>query len=146
MKTIKEQKTDFQDFIDGIPDYLETIERLLNVTDLTFSSEEIDSVRVFYETAWKDPVKLGLSKEELAQAFCAYAGEAFIHHCRGNWELSKLKTDEAYGTPIILNWSNAGKPTARISPWVWRKLIERGQLREKLSDKVLQTTRRRTGS
>lgn len=144
MKTNKEQKADYQAFLDGIPERLETIERILDLSDLEFTAEEIDEVRTLYETNWKTPAVLGLTGEEFAAAFCAYAGEAFMHHRRGGWELSKLKTDEACGTPVILNWSNGGKPTARISPWQWRKQIEQGKFRQKLSDAILAPSRQRT--
>jgi hypothetical protein len=47
-----------------------------------------------------------------------------------------MKNDEAYGTPIILNWGNDGEPHGRISLWVWKTLIERGQFRETISEKI----------
>ena len=136
MKTTKEIKADYLAFIDGIPDHLETMERLMELSETTYSYEEIDSVRDFYAANFKSPEKKGVSRDELSAAFCAYAGEAFMHHCRGDWDLSKLKSDEAYGSAIILGWGKAGKPHARISPSVWKSQIEKGQLREKLSDAI----------
>jgi hypothetical protein len=136
MKTTKELKADYQTFIDGIPDYLETAERLLGLDEITFSYEEIDSFRSFYASNFDKAEKHGLTRDELGTVFCAYVGEAFIHHCRGNWEISKLKSDEACGTPIILNWGFTGKPRARISPTIWRTLIEKGKFKETLSSVI----------
>lgn len=97
---------------------------------------EIDSVRAFYETNYKLPERLEVSYDELVHLFYAYVGEAFIFRHGGNWELSKMKNDEAYGTPIILNWGKDGEPHARISPWVWKTRIERGNFRGALSEVI----------
>jgi hypothetical protein len=136
MKTAKELKTDYDFFITNIPNYLDKLKQLMSLQVITYSFEEIDSVKDFYEANYKCPDKLGITYDELVYLFYAYVGEAFMHYCKGNWELSKMKNDEAYGTPIILNWGNDGEPHGRISLLVWKILIERGKFRETISEKI----------
>jgi hypothetical protein len=137
MKTAKELKTDYDLFIASIPSYLDKLKQLMGWQAITYSFEEINSIQDFYEAHYKYPEKLGITYDELAYLFYAYVGEAFISLHGGNWKLSKMKNDEAYGTPIILNWGNDGQSHARISPWVWKTRIERGNFRGTLSEVIL---------
>jgi hypothetical protein len=136
MKTAMELKAEYDFFITTIPNYLDKLKKLMGLPIFTYSFDEIDSVKDFYETNYQAPGKLGVSYDELVYLFYAYVGEVFISRHGGNWELSKMKNDEAYGTPIILNWGNDGKPHARISPWVWKTRIERGNFRGPLSEVI----------
>lgn len=94
MKTVKELMADYNFFIASIPNYLDKLSKLMGLQVITYSFEEIDHVRVFYETNYKFPEKLGISYDELVYLFYAYIGEAFILRHGGNWELSKMKNDE----------------------------------------------------
>jgi hypothetical protein len=136
MKTAKELKAEYTTFIENIPNYLENLKQLMKLENTTYSFTEIDKLRLFYENNYKTPEQLGVAYDELVNLFYAYVGEAFMFYHGGNWELSKMKNDEAYGTPIILNWGNDGEPHGRISPWVWKTLIERGKFRGELSDVI----------
>lgn len=136
MKTLKELKEEYQGFVDNIPAYLERIKQLIGLEFITYSFDEIDRVKEFYQSHYKNPEELGITYDELVHLFYAYIGEAFIFYHKGNWELSKMKNDEAYGTPIILNWGDDGESHARISPYVWRILIERNKFRGLLSDTI----------
>lgn len=137
MKTSKELKSEYNIFIKNIADYLNKLKYLMGLKEITYSFSEIDNVRDFYELNYKDPNKLGVTYDEFVTLFYAYVGEAFMFYHKGNWELSKMKNDEAYGTPIVLNWGNDGEPHARISPLVWKILIERGKFRGLLSEVIL---------
>lgn len=136
MKTAKELKEVYNAFVDNIPNHLVKLKQLMKLEKITYSFTEIDELRLFYENNYKTPEQLGIAYEEFVHLFYAYVGEAFMSYHGGNWELSKMKNDEAYGTPIILNWGNDGEPHARISPWVWKTLIERGKFRGKLSEVI----------
>jgi hypothetical protein len=136
MKTAKELKADYDFFIANIPNYIDKLKLLMGLQVITYSFEEIDALRGFYETYYKAPENISVTYHELVHFFYAYVGEAFMFHHGGNWELSRMKNDEAYGTPIILNWGNDGEAHARISPWVWKTLIERGKFRGLLSEVI----------
>ncbi len=133
MISAKELKAEYIVFIENIPHHLEKIRQIMNLDKLTYSFVEIDQFKLLYELNYKTPEKLGLTYEDLVSLFYAYIGEAFMFYHGGNWKFSKMKSDEAFGTPIILNWGNDGEPHGRISPWVWKTLIERGNFRGELS-------------
>lgn len=134
--TVKQLKVEYLNFIENIPKYHEKLKQLIGLENLTYSFEEIDRLRLFYEENYKRPDKVGVTYDELVNIFYAYVGEAFMFYHGGSWELSKMKNDEAYGTPIILNWGKDGYPHARISPWVWKTLIEREKFRGELSEVI----------
>ena len=134
MKNPKELKKAYNKFIDDIPELLGYVSNKILQREITFSLDELEEVQKYYEENWKD-----FDKTELLRlAFYAYMGEAFIKYFGGNWDLSKLKVDEAYGTPIIVNWGpedylgpGTGKyPWISISPFVWTEIIrKRGEMR-----------------
>ncbi len=133
LKTIKSK---YKVFSESISDNLQKAKRLLNVSELTFSYPEVDTIKDIYEQNYKAPEKLNLTYDELSEIFYTYIGEAFMHYNGGNWELSTVKADDAYGTPIVLNWGKDGFDHCRISPYVWKIRIERGKLREPISEKI----------
>jgi hypothetical protein len=135
-KNLRELRIDYEAFISNVPSHLAKLKVLLERTELNFSLEEIDQVQVFYTANFKSSEKIGITYEELGQIFFAYAGQAFIHHHGGNWELSTLKNDDAYGTPIIINWGPKGYPWVSISPYVWKVRMERETFRGKLSEAI----------
>lgn len=121
MNGLKEIKADYQLFLKTVPEYLNWATVHITKAPISFSIAEIEKVHLYYEnniTAIED-------KEHMKQVFIAYMGEAFIKYFGGNWELSTLKKDEAYGTPIILNWGNDGEPHGRLSPFVWTEIIRK---------------------
>jgi hypothetical protein len=125
MKGLKEIKADYQVFLSQMPEYLEWASANITKTPITYSLDEIEIVHLYYE----DNFTNAEDKEYLKQVFIAYMGEAFIEYFGGNWELSTLKKDEAYGTPIILNWGNNKEPHVSISPFVWTEIIrKRGKM------------------
>lgn len=127
-KSLKVLKEEYQEFITKLPEYLTTMQSILNKTSLEFSFEEIESVYVLYKTYYQKPEQLGLTYTALEQIFYAYLGEAFRYRNGGEWSLSTTKTDEAYGTPTIEKWGREDYPWSRISPKVWRIRLERGIL------------------
>lgn len=135
-KNLKELKLEFQTFLTNIRYNLDIISDLLEIENITFSFDEIDRVKRLFESNYIKPEIIGLNYNELTNAFYSYVGEAFIHYHGGNGELSTMKNDEAYGTPIIVNWGGDNYPWVRISPWVWKTLIEQRKLRGKLSEKL----------
>lgn len=62
-----------------------------------------------------------------------YIGEALISNANGRWSIGKLKKDEAYGYPIILDYGKNGKDNPRICPNVWLNKLEKKTLRNPLS-------------
>ncbi len=135
-KTLKELKVEFSHFIENINANLNRAKEMLKVNEITFSYDEIDNLKDLYENNYQNPEKINSSYEELADIFHAYVGEAFMFYNGGNWELAKYKKDEAYGTPIILNWGKDGFSHASISPYIWRILIERKLFRGTMSEKI----------
>lgn len=125
MKGLKEIKIEYQVFLNRLPEYLNWVSKYIVKSPLTFSLDEIEKVHLYYE----NNIANSDDKEYLKQAFIAYTGEAFIKYFAGNWELSTLKKDEAYGTPIILNWGNDNESHISISPFVWTEIIrKRGKM------------------
>lgn len=125
MKTLKEIKTEYKVFINQVPEYLNWIEKNITKKKLSYSIDEIEKVHLFYE----NNILSFLDAEMLKQAFIAYMGEAFMKYFGGNWELSMMKNDEAYGTPIINNWGFDNEPHVTISPFVWTEIIrKRGKM------------------
>jgi hypothetical protein len=125
MKGLKEIKVEYQVFLNQLPEYLNWVSSHITKAPIIFSLDEIEKVHLHYEYN----IANTKDKEYLKQVFIAYMGEAFIKYFGGNWELSTLKKDEAYGTPIILNWGNDGESHVRISPFVWTEIIrKRGKI------------------
>jgi len=125
MKTLKEIKADYEYFQNNLPEYLDWVKDNIIKGILTYSLDELEKVQQFYEN------NILNSKDDVAlkQVFIAYTGTAFIKYFGGNWELSKMKNDEAYGTPIINNWGNDGEPHVTVSPFVWTEIIrKRGKM------------------
>lgn len=135
-KNLKELKEDYKSFIENISKNLERAKILLKIDVLTYSYEEVDRMMELYKTYYKKAQKISLTYEELAIIFETYIGETFMHYNNGNWEFCRVKNDDAYGTPVILNWGKDGFPHARISKYVWRILIERGEFKETISEKI----------
>ncbi len=133
---LKEIKSKYKVFSENITDNLQKAKRLLSVSELTFSYPEVDKIKDIYEQNYKTPEKLNLSYDELSEVFYTYVGEAFMSYNGGNWELSTVKADDAFGTPIILNWGKDNFDHCSISPYVWKVRIERGKLREPISEKI----------
>lgn len=127
-KTLRELKKDYEEFITNIPDYLDKIKLILNVEKLSFDFDEIGRVYDIYRHYFNTPETLQLTYFELEQVLYAYFGEAFKHHQGGEWSLSTTKSDEAYGSPIIINWGGEDYPWSRISPKVWKIRLEKGML------------------
>jgi hypothetical protein len=134
VKTLKELKTEYELFIRSIPELLSQVEENILNTKISFSLNEIEKAQKYYE---ENHLRPGIDLENLKKYFYAYAGEAFIKYFGGNWELSTLKKDEAYGTPTIVNWGpddylgpSTGKyPWSSISPFVWTEIIrKRGKM------------------
>jgi hypothetical protein len=121
MKGLKEIKADYQVFLSQMAEYLEWASANITKTPITYTLDEIEKVHLYYE----NNIANIEDKEYLRQVFIAYMGEAFIKYFGGNWELSTLKKDEAYGTPIILNWGNDNEPHVSISPFVWTEIIRK---------------------
>lgn len=134
MKTLKELKVEYESFIRSIPDLLNLVEQNILNAKVSFSLDEIEKVQKYYEANHLNP---DIDLENLKKCFYAYVGEAFINYFGGNWDLSVLKKDEAYGTPTIVNWGpddylgpGTGKyPWSSISPFVWTEIIrKRGRM------------------
>ena len=39
--------------------------------------------------------------------------------------MNDVKADQAFGTPTIINWGGKDYPWSRVSPKVWKVIIER---------------------
>lgn len=124
-KTSKELRQEYDEFINNIPLYLEKMKTILKKEKLTFDFDEIDYVKEVYVKNHKHPDNVRCNYWELTQIFYAYMGEAFIHHQGGKWVFSKWKQDRAYGTPTIEEWGGEDYPWGRISPYVWRLILEK---------------------
>ena len=119
----------FKDFDNRKMEYLNIIKILLKVKDLDYSKEEMNNVhRLTME-------KIG--SEEFEMPFITYCGESFMFHNGGEWSISKLKKDSAFGTPIIINWGGDDYPWVRVSPYVWLKRMRKGIFRGNLSEVIL---------
>ncbi len=130
-------KVKYNQFIGNISNQLHSICNILNVNELVFDATEIDSIRNYFENIFNNPIGKTEELTEYKNLFCTYSGSAFIHHNGGNWELSKLKKDPSYGTPIITNYGSPGSTWVRISPrdWIWR--LEKNKFRGKLSEFII---------
>lgn len=128
-KKLKELQDDFLNFKTKIPLLLNSLNELIG-SNLSYEYNDIDKVEEFYEKNHSNPIKIGLSIEELNEMFYAFIGEAFIHYNGGNWILSDSKKDRAFGTPII---TGARNTKYTISPYVWKEFIVRDLDREPIS-------------
>ena len=127
---------EYKVFIENITHYVDRLKAIMDKPSLSYSFEHIDEVQKFYAVNYNSPENFGVTYDELTYSFYAYVGEAFIHHHGGNWELSTFKNDDAFGTPIIVNWGPKDYPWTRISPYVWKTLIEREVFRGNLSEAI----------
>ena len=122
-----------ENFILNIRAYLQELASQVNITEFMFSYEEIDHMQEYFNCE--------LTKEHVAnesgtidEQFYAYFGEAFKFYNGGRWEICNFNKDEAYKTPIIMDWGNDGFPHALISVYVWKEYLKRGLMDEKFTD------------
>ncbi|MAN26758.1 MULTISPECIES: hypothetical protein [Mesonia] len=126
--SLKEFKKNYIEFLENLPKYLKKAKELLKKEYIDYSYDEIEEFIKLYAENYKNPN--GISYYELSNVLYAYLGTAFVNYQGGNWELSEVKTDEAYGTPTIVNWGGKDYPWTRCSPFVWKLIIEEnGNLR-----------------
>ena len=123
--SLKELKKEYLEFLENISDYLRKAKVILNKDCLDYSYEEIETYIKIYYNNYKNSERIGLTYKELSNILYAYFGTAFVNYNGGKWELNDVKTDEAYGTPTIVNWGGKEYPWIRISPYVWKVIIER---------------------
>lgn len=130
MKSIKEIKEEYKHFVTSIPELLNQVEEEILKGKIIFHLDEIEKIQNYYEENF---IKNEIDLYNLNNCFYAYMGEAFIKYFGGNWQLCTLKKDEAYGTPIIVDWGpedylgpGTGKyPWVSISPFVWTEVIRK---------------------
>jgi len=122
---LRELKKEYLFFLENISTYLKRTKEILSKNYLDYSYKEIEVFIEVYVNNYKNPEKIDLSYKELSNILYAYLGTAFVNYQGGKWELNDIKTDEAYGTPTIVNWGGKDYPWSRISPKVWRVIIER---------------------
>ena len=125
--SLKELKKEYLEFLENVPSYLKKTKELLNKKYLDYSAEEVDFFVNLYLKHYKNPTEINLTYKELTNLLYAYLGTAFVNYNGGKWELNDVKTDEAYGTPTIVNWGGKDYPWSRISPDVWKFIIERDE-------------------
>lgn len=97
---------------------------------ISFAYEEIDCIEDFYKK-WLQYPNILKEKVDLKELAIIYFGEAFIFHAGGNWKISNVKREPAYGKPIILNWGT--KDHVRVAPHEWLSQIEQGSLYDRIS-------------
>jgi len=128
------KQKEFGNFKSKIPEFIALLCEKMSLKGPSFSYEEIDMVQNFYQRSYKNTEKIDLTTQQLDECFYAYFGEAFIHYNLGEWELCTTKNDEAFGTPIILNWGKDNFPHSSISPYIWKEYIIRGLMDEPISE------------
>lgn len=121
--SLKELKQDYLEFLESTPRYLNKAKELLNKDCLNYTYYEIEEFVKFYADNYKKSDST--SYKELIKILYTYLGTAFVNYQGGNWELNTTKTDKAYGTPTIVNWGGEDYPWSRISPKIWKTIIER---------------------
>lgn len=119
-------------FIQNIPTHLRELAITFGVGKFEFTYDEIDNVQEYFESEFSKSDNL--ESNNFVEQFYAYIGEAFRFYNGGRWEICSYKKDEAYGTPIIIDWGNDGFPHARISVYVWKEYLIRGLMDEKFTD------------
>lgn len=121
-------RKDYISFLENISKNLLLAKILLNKEYLDYSFQEIENFNSIYLSKFKYPESIGFSKTEFTNLFYSYLGTAFINYNGGKWELCTTKTDEAYGTPTIINWGEKDYDWIRISLLIWRTKLENGKL------------------
>lgn len=122
-------KKEAQAFISEVPTMLQALKQSMAqsasyaVEELTYDYDTINKVEAYYLDVVDGKERSSLPADKLKNAFCAYLGEAVKHHLGGEWEIGKVKSDEAYGTPIILGWGKGDHP--RIGPEIWEIILLR---------------------
>jgi len=129
------KKNDFKYFLDTIDEKLSFLSEILNLEKIDFEFSTIDKVENLYREVIKDKSKLKISFEKFELIIYAYIGEAIISYVSGNWVLCSAKKDDAFETPIIVNWANNPKNIS-ISPFVWCELIKLGKMNIKISELI----------
>lgn len=123
---------DYTNFIDNIEIYILELCSSIGVDRFTYSYDEIDTIQDYFDQKYQDSVNE--NEERLSYYFAAYFGEAFRFYNGGRWTICDFKKDEAYKTPIIIDWGSDNFPHVSISVYVWEEYLKRGLMDEKFTD------------
>jgi hypothetical protein len=129
------KKNDFKYFLETIDEKLILLSELLNLEKIDFEFSTVDKVENLYREILSNKSRIEISLEEFELLVYAYIGEAVKHYVNGNWILCSTKKDDAFETPIIVNWANNPKNIS-ISPFVWCELIKLGKMDIKISELI----------
>lgn len=129
VKLTKKMQQEFDNFIKDIPQNLNYLQETLKTskkyekTVIGYTPDLVDKIENFYLDVLEGEELPNIDKEKLYNAFFTFIGEAVIKNAKGNWEWCTIKADEAFNTPIILNWGNKDYGRPRISPKVAIKIL-----------------------
>lgn len=126
----------YDQFISGIPIYLDQAKQFLKKSYLTYSDEEINTMHKLFISKLDRPEIMILNANDMDNMFCAYVGEAFLHYHPGRWSLSTIKKDAAFGKPIIIDWTPPGRIWVRICPFEWMLSIKENKFEGQLSEVI----------
>jgi hypothetical protein len=128
MITAAEAKSRFNQFMDGIPECIATVKKLLNKETLTYAVEELKEVEELYLRSYKTPELLGLEKTYFSQVFESYVGTAFLWHVGGKWFLDLDKRYTSFGRIYLIEYGGKGYHWVATSVEDWREMIEDNEL------------------
>lgn len=129
------KKNHFKYFIDTIDEKLNFLSHQLKLEKIDFEFSTIDKVENLYREIIENKSKIQIPFEEFELIIYTYIGESIINYVYGNWVLCSAKKDEAFETPIIVNWANNPK-NMRISPFIWCELIKLKKMDIKISELI----------
>lgn len=124
MITAAEAKSRFNQFMDGIPECIATVKKLLNKETLTYTVEEVKEFEELYLGSYKNPELLGLEKAYFSQVFESYVGTAFLWHFGGKWFLDLDKRYTSFGRIYLIEYGGKGEDWVAISVEDWREIVE----------------------
>lgn len=123
----------FRQFHSNREFYLHAAAKVLNVSALNYSLEEIDKMGYIYEKNYKQPEVFRLTSEEFLDTVITYCCEAWIFYFGGEYFDTVSKSDYAYGFPQIINWGPSDHSWIAIAPHEWLQAIEEGRKATPLS-------------
>lgn len=141
-------KTNYLNFKDEIPTLLKELQYLIQKSNiyrdlvLSYDFSVFDKVESFYLDVIDGKETIHIPQEEFKAMFYAYIGETFRHHLGGEWVICSVKNDDAFGTPIILNWGKKGSDHVSISPYVWEIILVRDREKGDISQRILRAIER----
>ncbi len=127
MKTLREIKQEYKEFIENIPNYISKLKKELEKQKFFYSFDEIEEIEKFYEKSIRKKKGNTIMNKEFENMIATYFGVAFRWYLGGKWRLDTGKTSTTYGEPFLDYYDYEFESGYYFFPFTWTLFIATGQ-------------------